>query len=80
MKTRDSGIPPESYWETFFNPSEILTTLGLHCAKGPMVDIGSVQAIRYRRERWVTPDGQTLIAPLPGAPPDISVPNSVAWC
>ncbi len=25
----------------------------------------SVQAIRYRRERWVTPDGQTIIAPLP---------------
>ena len=66
MKTRDSGIPPESYWKTFFNPSEILTTLGLHCAKGPVVDIGPVQAIRYRRERWVTPDGQTLIAQLPG--------------
>ena len=25
----------------------------------------SVLAIRYRRERWVTPDGQTIIAPLP---------------
>ena len=25
----------------------------------------SVQAIRYRRERWVTPDGQTILAPLP---------------
>ena len=25
----------------------------------------SVRAIRYRRERWVTPDGQTLVAPLP---------------
>lgn len=25
----------------------------------------SVHAIRYRRERWVTPDGQTIIAPLP---------------
>jgi len=25
----------------------------------------SVQAIRYRRERWVTPDGRTMIAPLP---------------
>jgi hypothetical protein len=22
-------------------------------------------AIRYRRERWVTPDGQTVVAPLP---------------
>jgi hypothetical protein len=25
----------------------------------------SVHAIRYRRERWVTADGQTIIAPLP---------------
>ena len=25
----------------------------------------SVHAIRYLRERWVTPDGQTIIAPLP---------------
>jgi hypothetical protein len=25
----------------------------------------SVRAVRYRRERWITPDGQTLIAPLP---------------
>ena len=25
----------------------------------------SVHAIRYRRERWVTPDGQTIVAPLP---------------
>jgi hypothetical protein len=25
----------------------------------------SVRAVRYRRERWVTPDGQTVIAPLP---------------
>ncbi len=24
----------------------------------------SVRAIRYRRERWVTPDGQTIVAPL----------------
>lgn len=25
----------------------------------------SARAIRYRRERWVTPDGQTVVAPLP---------------
>lgn len=25
----------------------------------------SVQAIRYQRERWLTPDGRTIIAPLP---------------
>jgi hypothetical protein len=25
----------------------------------------SVRAVRYRRERWATPDGQTIVAPLP---------------
>jgi hypothetical protein len=25
----------------------------------------SVHAVRYRRERWLTPDGQTVVAPLP---------------
>lgn len=25
----------------------------------------SVHAVRYRRERWVTPDGQIIVAPLP---------------
>lgn len=25
----------------------------------------SVQAVRYRRERWVTADGETIVAPLP---------------
>src|ERR1700678_1057006 len=25
----------------------------------------TVHAIRYRRERWVSPDGQTIIAPPP---------------
>jgi Transposase IS66 family len=25
----------------------------------------SVRAVRYLRERWVTPDGQTIVAPLP---------------
>src|ERR1700755_496533 len=25
----------------------------------------TVHAVRYRRERWVTPDGRTIIAPLP---------------
>jgi hypothetical protein len=30
-----------------------------------------VRVIRYRRERWVTPDGRTVIAPLP--------PGSLIW-
>lgn len=25
----------------------------------------SVRAVRYRRERWITPDGRSLLAPLP---------------
>ena len=25
----------------------------------------SVHAVRYLRERWITPDGQTIVAPLP---------------
>jgi hypothetical protein len=25
-----------------------------------------VRCIRYRRERWLTPDGQLIVAPLPG--------------
>ena len=25
----------------------------------------SVRAIRYLRERWVTPDGRSIVAPLP---------------
>jgi hypothetical protein len=47
----------------------------------------TVHAIRYRRERWVTPDGQTIIAPLPeGVGPrradqrDISALTCVASC
>jgi hypothetical protein len=47
----------------------------------------SASATRYLRERWVTPDGRTILAPLPeGVGPRradqraIAVPNSVASC
>jgi hypothetical protein len=47
----------------------------------------SVHAIRYRCERWVTPEGQTTVAPLPeGVGPrradrrGASVPSFVASC
>jgi ubiquinone/menaquinone biosynthesis C-methylase UbiE len=30
MKTRESGMPDEEVWQTFFNPSETLLALGLH--------------------------------------------------
>jgi len=26
----------------------------------------TARAVRYRRERWLTPDGETIVAPLPG--------------
>ena len=32
---------------------------------GSRAGLSACLAIRYRRERWVTPDGQTVIAPLP---------------
>jgi hypothetical protein len=47
----------------------------------------SVRATCYQRERWIMPDGRTILAPLPeGVGPrradqrDISVPNSGASC
>ena len=47
----------------------------------------SVRATRYQRERWVTPDGRTILAPLPeGVGPRradqqaISVRNYAASC
>lgn len=41
MKTRDSGMPSENYWETFFNPPTILESLELHRAEGLVVDVGA---------------------------------------
>lgn len=34
-------MPPKVYWETFFDPCQILKTLGLHHAEGPVVDVGT---------------------------------------
>ena len=41
MKTRESGMPAENYWDTFFDPPRILKTLGLDRAEGAVVDIGA---------------------------------------
>lgn len=41
MKTRDSGMPSETYWNSFFDPPAILAALGLHRAQGAIVDIGA---------------------------------------
>ena len=40
----------------------------------------SVNATRYQRERWVTPDGRTILAPLPEGLRAISAPNCAASC
>jgi SAM-dependent methyltransferase len=41
MKTRDSGMPDEERWSTFFDPVAILRSLGLDRIEGPVVDVGS---------------------------------------
>lgn len=40
MKTRDSGMPDETWWNTFFDPPSILQSLGLDRIDGPVIDVG----------------------------------------
>lgn len=40
MKTRESGMPDEGMWQTFFDPEAVLTALGLDGAVGDAVDFG----------------------------------------
>jgi SAM-dependent methyltransferase len=40
MKTRDSGMPDEPLWSTFFAPEAVLSRLGLTRACGDVVDFG----------------------------------------
>jgi len=40
----------------------------------------SAKATCYQRERWITPDGSTILAPLPEESLAISAPNSAASC
>jgi hypothetical protein len=40
----------------------------------------SARATCYQRERWVTPDGRAILAPLPEGWMAISVPNFAAPC
>lgn len=39
MKTRESGMPEERLWATFFTPGEVLRKLGVPTA-GDVVDFG----------------------------------------
>jgi SAM-dependent methyltransferase len=40
MKTRESGMPPEEMWRSFFDPRTILTQLGLTAHHRCVVDFG----------------------------------------
>jgi len=40
MKTRESGMPNRNIWETFFNPSEILSLLGINKQIGDVAEFG----------------------------------------
>ena len=40
MKTRESGMPDEVFWTSFFQPAEILNKLGLDSSYRNVVDIG----------------------------------------
>lgn len=40
MKSRESGMPDESYWEKFFNPTCILERLGCSGSCGDVVEFG----------------------------------------
>lgn len=41
MKTRESGMPEEATWQSFFKPEEVLTKLGLNADTQRVVDFGS---------------------------------------
>lgn len=55
MKGRESGMPDESYWETFFNPACILDRLGCPGLCGEVVEFGcgygtfTIPAVRAMR-------------------------------
>jgi urease accessory protein UreE len=38
------------------------------------------ETTRYRRERWETPDGERLIAPLPAGIVGAAVRICIVWC
>jgi len=41
MKTRESGMPEEATWQSFFKPGEVLSKLGLDAETKRVVDFGS---------------------------------------
>jgi len=67
MKTRDSGMPEEAYWSSFFDPDAILCTLGLDKAKGTVVDVGcgygtfTLPAAKLTPQRVIALDVEPLL-------------------
>lgn len=42
MKGRESGMPEEAYWNTFFDPTDVLNQFGFpHCPDASAVEFGS---------------------------------------
>ena len=40
MKFRDSGMPPEELWTTFFNPEDIISKMEIDQGIGTLLDVG----------------------------------------
>lgn len=40
MKTRESGMPDEAMWSSFFSSAQTLAKLGLHARTGDVLDLG----------------------------------------
>ncbi|MFA9480090.1 class I SAM-dependent methyltransferase [Phycisphaerales bacterium AB-hyl4] len=40
MKTRESGMPDDASWQTYFSPDATLRAMGLHADTGDVVDFG----------------------------------------
>ncbi|MGE4344567.1 MAG: class I SAM-dependent methyltransferase, partial [Geoalkalibacter sp.] len=40
MKVRDSGMPDEDMWDSFFFPTKMLTLLGLDAGTGDVAEFG----------------------------------------
>lgn len=40
MRYRESGMPSEEMWDTFFNPSEVLDLMDINSGIGTLIDIG----------------------------------------
>ena len=40
MKYRESGMPSEQMWDTFFNPNEVLNKMGIDKQIRTLIDVG----------------------------------------